>query len=271
MNYDVFRRMIAAAGVLALSTLAVAPAARAETSAPETWPGKSIVAGDTGIQMQWIAPGTFWMGDSREGMVTTVHITRGYWLGKYVVTQGQWQALLGGNPSHFKEMGKNAPVENVSWDDATDFCWRINERERSLGRLPAGYEYRLPTEAEWEYACRAGTTGDFGGDGAIDDMGWYADNSDQHTQAVGQKQANAWGLYDMHGDVWEWCSDWYGPYAGGVATDPTGPKSGTSRVYRGGCWFIVAEHCRSAFRFDGLPELRDNYLGFRLALAPKIP
>jgi formylglycine-generating enzyme required for sulfatase activity len=268
MVTDLFRRMTVWAGAAALL---VPAAATAKAESPEAWLGKNMVAGDSGIQMQWIAPGTFWMGDANEAPVTTVHITRGYWLGKYVVTQGEWRALMGTNPSHFKEQGENAPVENVSWDDALDFCRRINERERSLGRLPAGYEYRLPTEAEWEYACRAGTTGDFGGDGVIDNLGWYSGNSDKHTHPVGQKQANAWGLYDMHGNVWEWCSDWYGPYPGGSVTDPTGPESGSSHVYRGGCWFIVAEHCRSAFRFKSLPYLRDSYLGFRLALAPKIP
>jgi len=211
------------------------------------------------------------MGDEHQGPVTTVRITQGYWLGKYDVTQGEWQALMGANPSHFKDQGGDAPVENVSWYDAEAFCRALNTREGAAGRLPEGYEYRLPTEAEWEYACRAGEPDDSFEVGGMDDLGWYAGNSEKHTHPVGLKKPNAWGLYDMHGNVWQWCEDRYGPYQGGVQTDPAGPDSGSSRVYRGGCWFIVAEHCRSAFRFRSIPLLRDYYLGFRLALAPRIP
>jgi formylglycine-generating enzyme required for sulfatase activity len=263
-------RQFRVAAVLSFLACGISASSRAQ-QAPASGPqGRDIVAGASGIRLKWIPPGTFFMGDAFQRPVTTVSITRGYWLGEFDVTQGQWRALMGGAPSHFKDSGKNAPVESVSWGDAMAFCAIINESERSAGRLPAGYEYRLPTEAEWEYACRAGTIGDFGGDGIMDHMGWYGGNSGGRTHPVGLKMPNAWGLYDMHGNVWQWCYDWYDRYPGGTETDPTGPEHGSSKVYRGGCWFIVAEHCRSAFRFASLPILRDYYLGFRLALAPRI-
>ena len=121
----------------------------------------------------------------------------------------------------------------------------------------------LPTEAQWEYACRAGTTGAYAGNGKLDDMGWYWDNSGGKTHPVGQKRANAWGIHDMHGNVWEWCQDWYGDYPGGSVTDPTGPASGDDRVYRGGCWGDGARYCRSAYRAGYDPGDRSGRLGFR--------
>jgi len=256
--------------IFAALVAAMAGALRAGPPSPSGSRGEAIVAGATGLQLQWIPPGDFFLGDVHQAPITTVRITRGFWMGRFDVTQRQWQALMGSNPSHFKDQGGDAPVENVSWDDAAAFCRAVNLREKAEGRLPEGYEYRLPTEAEWEYACRAGTTGAYAGDGVMDDMGWYARNSGMHTHPVGQKLPNAWGLFDMEGNVWQWCLDWFGPYPGGVETDPAGPTSGSSRVYRGGCWFVVAEHCRSAFRFASLPVLRDYYLGFRIALAPEI-
>jgi formylglycine-generating enzyme required for sulfatase activity len=148
-----------------------------------------------------------------------------------------------------------------------EFCRKLTERERSAGRLPEGYEYTLPTEAQWEYACRAGATGPYGGDGNLNDMGWYNQNSGNTTHPVGKKLANAWGLYDMHGNVWEWCFDWYGNYSGGTVRDPTGPASGSARVFRGGCWFQDGVGCRSAFRSWHEPGYRLFNLGFRLALS----
>jgi len=141
-------------------------------------------------------------------------------------------------------------------------------RERAAKRLPEGYEYTLPTEAQWEYACRAGTTGDYAG--RLDSMGWYDANSGNETHPVAQKQANAWGLYDMHGNVWEWCRDWYGNYPGGTVHDPVGPSSGSFRVSRGGCWFGSAHYCHSADRSWNGPSSRYDSLGFRLALAPQV-
>lgn len=214
-----------------------------------------------------IAPGEFTMGsangDSDEKPQTRVTISRPFFLGATEVTQAQWRTVMGSNPSNFK--GDTLPVEQVSWDDAMAFCKKLTERERSAGRLPAGWEFTLPTEAQWEYACRAGTTGDYAGN--LDAMAWYAKNSESKTHAVGTKQANAWGLYDMHGNLWEWCADWYASYSGGSMTDPTGAASGSFRVYRGGGWNISAGFCRSAYRRYFSPAYRDDGLGFRPALA----
>ena len=192
-------------------------------------------------------------------------LTKGYWLGKTEVTQGQWEALMGSNPSNFK--GADGPVEQVSWEDAMQFCRKLTERERAAGRLPEGYEYMLPTEAQWEYACRAGTTGPFAGSGSLEAMGWYTDNSGNTTHPVRQKQANAWGLYDMQGNVWQWCRDWFGNYPGAGVTDPSGPFSGAGRVLRGGGWGNTAQNCRSADRGRGSPGSRSSDIGFRLALS----
>ena len=159
-------------------------------------------------------------------------------------------------------------MERVSSIDVLNFCRKLTERERAAGRLPEGYAYTLPTEAQWEYACRAGTTGDYAGD--LDSMGWYSSNSGTTTHAVGQKQANAWGLHDMHGNVWEWCADWYGNYPGGSVTDPTGAPWGVARVFRGGGWAESVGGCRSANRGGSGPAGYIHDLGFRLALAPVV-
>ncbi|GIL14812.1 MAG: hypothetical protein BroJett038_35320 [Chloroflexota bacterium] len=220
------------------------------------------------LEMIPIASGTFPMGSASGGFdherpVTQVRITKAYWLGETEVTQDQWEAVMGTKPSRFK--GKNLPVEQVSWTDAMEFCRKLTERERLAGRLPEGYEYTLPTEAQWEYACRAGTTGDYAG--SLDAMAWYGGNSDNQTKPVGGKQANGWGLYDMHGNVWEWCLDWYGNYPGGSVTDPNGASSGSGRVNRGGSWELPADLCRSALRNWFFPGTRWYGLGFRLALS----
>ncbi|MBQ7403130.1 MAG: SUMF1/EgtB/PvdO family nonheme iron enzyme [Lentisphaeria bacterium] len=232
------------------------------------------------LEMVKITAGSFTMGspagelgrdeDETQRQVT---LTKDYWLGKYEVTQAQWQAVMGSNPSHFK--GDNLPVENVSWHDAKEFCKKLNEIYAD--KLPAGYQFDLPTEAQWEYACRAGTTtalnngkdltSSYGGCANLNDVAWYYQNSGGKTHNVGQKRANAWGLYDMHGNVWEWCRDWYGAYPGGSVTDPAGPSSGSCRVVRGGSWYSYASSCRSADRNYYDPSLRNYYDGFRLALA----
>ncbi len=242
------------------------PASSSTSVVPKS--GESFRIPELALEMMPIAAGRFAMGsssggDNDERPVTQVTLSRPFWLGKTEVTQAQWEALTGSNPSHFK--GASLPVEKVSWDDAMAFCRKLTERERAAGRLPEGYEYTLPTEAQWEYACRAGTTGDYAGN--LDAMGWYDPNSGSSTKPVSQKQANAWGLHDMHGNVWEWCLDWVGALPGGGVSDPTGPGSGSLRVYRGGCWGSTAGLCRSANRSGRTPDNRWNNLGFRVALS----
>jgi formylglycine-generating enzyme required for sulfatase activity len=237
--------------------------------APKPKEGEACQVPDLNLAMLWIGPGQFAMGTARGGdanqrPVTQVRFTRGYWLGKTEVTQAQWQVVMSSNPSARK--GDTLPVENVSWDDAMDFCRKLTEGERAAGTLPDGYVYTLPTEAQWEYACRAGTTGDYAGD--LNSMAWHSGNSGSSTHAVATKQANAWGLHDMHGNVWEWCLDRYSDrYPGGSVTDYAGPRSGSDRVIRGGSWVGTAQSCRSASRIGDVPGYSWNVLGFRLALS----
>ena len=237
--------------------------------------------------MVWIPPGTFTMGSPpsergrfyHEGPQTVVTISKGFWLGKYEVTQREYVAVMGTNPSYFTG-DLDRPVEQVTWYDAVEYCNRLTARERAAGRLPAGYEYRLPTEAQWEYACRAGTTTRFSFGDALecDDlcgacsiadryMWWCGNNTPYGTKRVGQKLPNAWGLYDMHGNVWEWCEDWYSDrLPGGSVTDPTGPSLGSYRVFRGGSWSYNGQYCRSAVRDYDWPDGTSSGLGFRAAL-----
>jgi formylglycine-generating enzyme required for sulfatase activity len=189
-----------------------------------------------------------------------VTLTKGFYLGVYEVTQAQWQAVMGGNPSFSK--GDNLPVEGVTWDDCQEFCKKLSAQE--------GKSYRLPTEAEWEYGCRAGTTTAFCFGDEVSQLGeyaWYWDNSGRRTQPVGQKKSNAWGLYDMYGNVGEWCQDWYGNYDGDAA-DPVGPGQASNRVVRGGSWDDDPRFCRSAIRGRFVPGSRLSILGCRLALVP---
>jgi formylglycine-generating enzyme required for sulfatase activity len=217
-----------------------------------------------GMEFVLIPAGEFKMGSndgsSDEKPVHQVRLSTPFYLGKYEVTQGQWQAVMENNPSRF--IGDlNRPIENVSWEDVREFIRRLNTKE-------GGTKYRLPTEAEWEYAARAGSTTAYGfGNDArqLGEYAWYDANSGDTTHPVGQKKPNAWGLSDMHGNVWEWVQDWYGGYAAEAVTDPQGPGSGSShRVLRGGSWSNTAWYCRSAFRYDGTPGQRDHYRGFRL-------
>jgi formylglycine-generating enzyme required for sulfatase activity len=193
-----------------------------------------------------------------------VTLTKDFFLGAMEVTQGQYQALMGTNPSYFKTLGRDVPVEEVSWKEALEFCQKLTAQERAAGRLPDGYALTLPTEAQWEYACRAGTTGPSAGD--LDAMAWYAKNSGNTTHPVGTKQPNAWGLYDMAGNVYQWCLDWHGKYPGGSVTDPAGPASGSYHVYRGGSWRSDAAGCRAALRNGDLGD-GSGLLGFRVALS----
>jgi len=224
--------------------------------------GSAITVPSIGLEMVLVEAGTFSMGEElAERQVT---ISRPFFMGKYEVTQAEWRAVMGTSTIVFKQ--DRLPVEKVSWDDVMAFCLRLTQAEQAAGRVPPGYSFTLPTEAEWEYACRAGTVGGYGGSGKLDNMGWFKENSENGAQVVGQKRPNAWGLYDMHGNVWEWCADWYGTYPIGNANDPLGPSSGVTRVFRGGGWFSVANDCRSANRNYRAPDNRYSNIGFRVVL-----
>ena len=223
-------------------------------------------ADSIGMEFKLIPAGTFTMGDASGDDDETPHevtLTKPFKMGVHEVTQAQYEQVMGVNPSEYK--GANNPVEMVSWEDAVEFCRRLSELPAEKA---AGNVYRLPTEAEWEYACRAGTTTKFSfGDDESDfgEYGWYRENSGRTTHPVGSKLPNAWGLYDMHGNVWEWCQDWYGDYPSGSVTDPSGATSSSYRVLRGGGWDYSADGCRSAYRGRGLPSFRDyGRLGFRV-------
>jgi len=254
---------------------------------PASWAGKSIKAGDTGIKLRWVKPGAFRMGTaSNNPGGRIVHVTRGYWLGETEVTQAQWQHLMGDNPSNFQLdhrlaeqrgetiVGDDRPVEQVSWAQATEYCRRLNASEGAAGRLPPGYEYRLPTEAEWEYAARAGVDGDYR-DG-LPKIGWFDENSHDITHEVGEKRVNAWGFVDMAGNVAEWCYDWFQELDNEETTDwavlDPDPEelSGATRVIRGGSWLAVAPRCQPSYRLSDDPGNTLSYVGFRLALAPKL-
>ncbi len=234
---------------------------------------KSLIIADLGLELIHVKAGTFTMGsdsdepqrDKAEGPRTEVTLTHPFWLGKTEVTQAQYEAIVGLNPSRFKEVGPNAPVEEVSWDDAMKFCELLNLRERKAKHLPRGYEYTLPTEAQWEYACRAGTTGSYAGNPAS--MGWSNGNSKGTTHPVAQLQPNQWGFYDMSGNILEWCYDWYDDYPGGKVRNPSGPVRGHFRIARGGSWRMDARVGRSAARAGGSQGRRDYTIGFRLALS----
>lgn len=225
------------------------------------------------LRMIWIEPGTFWLRDPLTGDDDTeVTLTHGYWLGRTEVTQAQWAAVMAHHPifqsdprpSRFK--GADRPVEQVTWDKAMAFCTTLNAYERSAGRLPAGYEYTLPTEAQWEYAARAGAAGKYIGD--LDATTWYKANSGETSHPVAQKQPNAWGLYDMQGNVAEWCWDWFAAYPGGHITDPSGPTSGVYRTQRGSSTASSAGYCHLSQRWRNVPFTKNRYTGLRLALVP---
>lgn len=213
-----------------------------------------------GMEFVLIPAGTFMMGSTEgaddEQPVHQVVISQPFYLGKYEVTQKQWEAVMGNNPSGFE--GDDKPVEFVSWWDIQKFIRKLNERE-------GGPIYRLPTEAEWEYAARAGTTTaySFGDDSSrLDEYAWYNKNSGDETHPIGQRRPNPWGLYDMHGNVYEWVQDWYGKYPKGPVTNPQGPSSGSNRLVRGGSWYNSSGASRSANRFGS--SLGGREVGFRL-------
>jgi formylglycine-generating enzyme required for sulfatase activity len=233
----------------------------------------STYTNSIGMKFVLIPAGTFLMGadkDFEEAMDDElprhqVTISKPFYLGVYEVTQQQWKDVMGNNPSIFK--GEDNPVEIVSWDDTQAFVARLNKKEGHS-------RYRLPTEAEWEYALRAGSTSTyfFGDDESqLGDYAWYVANSGDETHPVGQKRPNAWGLYDILGNAWEWVEDWYGEtyYANSPSADPTGPSSGFTRVVRSCGCAIVAGACRSASRVSQEPGYRFGTNGFRLALSPE--
>jgi len=206
------------------------------------------------------------LGRNEDEVLHKVKITKGFFLQTTPVTQKQWKIIMGNNPARFAKNGDSHPVESVSWYDCQKFIVRLNSLEKAT--------YRLPTEAEWEYACRSGTVSPCTGgeivelfcgiDPNLDTMGWYCGNSNRTTHPVAQKKGNAWGLFDMHGNVFEWCQDWYGDYPSTPQTDPSGPLSGPGRVIRGGSWFSNAKSCRSAARFYWHPNGKSDFIGFRL-------
>lgn len=267
------RSLAFAARLVLLGSLIVSPSAVAATASAEP-PAATRTIADLKLDLLWVEPGTFTMGSPREepernkaeGPETLVTFSQGFWLGKTEVTQAQYEAVTGLNPSRFKNVGPSAPVENVSWLDAVAFCRKLTEREAAAGRLPAGYTYTLPTEAQWEYAYRAGTTGAYPGEAGA--MSWNAGNSGGTTHVVAGRQPNPWGFYDMPGNVLEWCYDWYGDYPGGPVTDPLGPRRGYYRMARGGSWRTEVTLARSAARAGGSEGRMDYTIGFRLALAP---
>jgi sulfatase modifying factor 1 len=251
-------------------------------------PGENFTIPDLGLEMLWVKPGTFMMGspESEKGRSNEtqhqVTLTDGFYLGKHEVTQAQWERVMGSNPSLFK--GADRPVEEVSWDDAVEFCKKLTETERRAGRLPAGMAYQLPTEAQWEYACRAGARSAYSFGGVSGELYRYANYADrntdydwsdkshddgfENTSPVGTYPANPWGFHDMHGNVYEWCADWYGDYPSGAVRDPVGPADGSSRVDRGGSWIHTANLARCAYRYRTVPAYSITYLGFRLSLRP---
>jgi formylglycine-generating enzyme required for sulfatase activity len=245
----------------------------------ERKPGE-ITANSLGMEFAWIPPGTFLMGSpgSEEGRLNNepqqhkITLTKGFFLGIHPVTQEQWQAVMGSNPSHFTRQ-KSLPVEMVSWEDCQEFIKKLRESD--------GKPYRLPTEAEWEYACRAGTTTrfSFGETISTDQVNYNGRQGDgrgtrgknrKKTTPVGSFPANAWGLFDMHGNVLEWCEDYLFGYPINDAVDPRGTESGPHpvRVLRGGCWFDEAESCRSASRLGNDPGVRNDASGLRICFCP---
>ena len=243
-----------------------------------------VMTNSIGMELRLIKAGTFQMGatKSADQLATLfeteaeyfedefprhrVTISQDFRLGVTAVTQSEWQSVMNTQPwleGLFFEEGADYPATYVSWDDAVEFCLKLSAKE--------GVTYRLPTEAEWEYACRAGSESIYSfGDSPelLEEYAWFTENADdigeEFAHRVRQKRPNAWGLHDMHGNVWEWCQDWYGGYGSDLATDPTGPESGSFRVLRGGSWNGLARLARSADRFGNSPDFRRDYVGFRV-------
>lgn len=233
------------------------------------------ITNSIGMKLVLIPAGSFTMGSPEEDVgeipFNTPHkvtISKSYHLGSYEVTQHEYEKVIGANPSHFK--GAKNPVDTVNWEDAVSFCKRLSEMPNEKA---AGRSYRLPTEAEWEYACRAGSTTSYSSGDTEESLGgyaWFKENTGNKTHPVGEKKPNRWGLYDMHGNVSEWCQDWFARYPPSAVTDPRGPNRGTVRMLRGGGWDSDAAFCRTAFRNSGFPTFRTFNIGFRVALSPSV-
>ena len=232
-----------------------------QTTSSEPKPGDRKVEIVNGVEFafRWCPPGTFLMGSptSESGLYDNekqhqVILTKGFWMLETEVTQKQWKAVMGNYPGTFED--DDIPAGEISWNNCQNFCRKCTS---------LGLSVQLPTEAQWEYACRAGSRGAYAGN--LDDMAWYASNFEYKNHPVGTKKPNAWGLYDMHGNVWEWCADyWSDEYPSESVTDPTGPTNGSRRVYRGGCRSSYAESCRSAYRDRDAPDRNDMNRGFRV-------
>lgn len=283
-----------------------------DSAAPKL--GANFDVSSLGLDMVWIEPGTFVMGSSRiesghayDEQQHSVTLTQGFWIAAHEVTVGQWKTFAsdsehtteaeraGGlygfkdglwrfvDGAHWRKPGfeqtDQHPVVGVNWHDAKAFCQWLTLREQNEHRLPTGFEYTLPTEAQWEYTCRAGASGRYIGDSLdIKAEVWYKygagggiPNTPKNTHPVGQKRVNAWGLYDVHGNVWEWCEDWYAEGSSKDATDPTGPPTGELRICRGGAWSSGGRGIRSAMRGRDHPNDRATNLGFRVSLRPLTP
>ena len=255
-----------------LSNTYVASSSNNSSGSPSVASGSNAISipvkDGISIEMVKVEAGTFMMGatpemekpNSDEKPLHQVTLINDYYMGKYEVTQALWEAVMGSNPSYFK--GDNLPVEKVSWNDCQEFISKLN----SL----TGRKFRLPTEAEWEYAARGGKKRrgyQYSGSSNITDVAWYDGNSGSKPHPVGTKQANELGIYDVSGNVYEWCLDWYGSYSSSSQTNPTGADSGSFRVFRGGGWGIYARGCRLSYRYIFTPDDRRSYLGLRLALS----
>lgn len=281
------RAFLVSAGVLAAL---VTPARGGPFSAPGAGPATPVVAsnvqtdyvklGKLRLAVVHIPPGKFLMGTDQviraddfwkacsscsprndaERPVHQVTITRDFWMGQFDVTQGQWQELMGSNPASCKAAGLDAPVEQVTWRDVQAFIAKLNAAQDQ-------WTVRLPTEAEWEYAARAGTTGE--AYGPLDEIAWYRANGSGTTHPVGKKRPNPFGLYDMLGNVWQWCQDWFGPYSAETSTDPQGAAKGDRRVTRGGCFYCDAVHERAARRNRDLEDHSSRSIGFRIVATPR--
>ena len=227
----------------------------------------TFTVGGVTFKMIYVKGGTFTMGctseqgddcDSDEKPSHSVTLSD-YWIGETEVTQALWQAVMGSNPSYFK--GDNRPVESVSWNDCQMFIQKLNQL--------TGRTFSLPTEAQWEYAARGGNKKSgykYAGGNNVDEEAWYDGNSGSSTHPVKGKKPNVLGLYDMSGNVWEWCSDWYGSYSSGAQINPQGPSSGSDRVLRGGSWDRSARYCRVSYRLRSNPDYRSDDFGFRLSI-----
>lgn len=244
--------------LLLVFAVAVCGCEKKPTQAGPKPPGNAYATNSIGMKLKRIPPGSF-QRDLEEGTdekrLVEVRIAHSFDIGVFEVTQAQYQQIMGVNPSHFT--GPNLPVDSVLWFDAQEFCRRLSKKE--------GVTYRLPTEAEWEYACRAGSTTEYyWGDKYRTRYAWCEVNSEERTHEVGTREPNAWGLYDMSGNLWEWCADWYAEYPSVAVVDPIGPASGSERVLRGGAWNSYEWYVSSVVRHRNVPSTRLDIYGFRV-------